>query len=121
MSSVLVRDLFGSQMFSNHPSWSDSVSVGSYHQHSNDNEIVIEVPLVGMTQENVAVEVVNNMLKVSAKTDNTSRYTRNFDQSWVLTKDSDIDNISAKLENGLLKVHIPRVKPVKRVINVAVA
>jgi HSP20 family protein len=120
MSSVLTRDLFGNALFSNHPMWTDSVSVGAYHQHSNENEIVIEVPLVGMSRENVTVEVVDNNLNVSAKTDNASRYTRNFSQSWILTKDSDTENITAKLENGLLKVHIPRVKPAKKVVNVSV-
>ncbi len=118
--SILVREF--DNLFSSTASttWADSPSYGAYHQHTREDEILIEVPLVGMTKENVSVDVSDNVLAVIAKTDNTTRYTRNFSQKWILTKDSDAENISAKLENGLLSVRIPRTKPAKKVINVSV-
>ena len=121
MSVLTVRDLFNDPFFINPSNWSDSVSMGAYHQQSNENEHIIEVPLVGMSQQNVTVEVVNNVLTVKAQTDSTSRYARSFNQSWNMSKDSDLDNIVAKLENGLLKVNIPRIKPIKKTINVIVS
>lgn len=98
----------------------DSVSYGSYHQQTNENEHIIEVPLVGLTREDVTVDVQDGVLTVSAKTNANSRFVRNFKQSWNLTKDSDTEAVTAKLENGLLSVRIPRVKPVKKVINIDV-
>lgn len=118
--SLLVREfdnLFNSMAST---TWADSPSYGAYHQHTREDEILIEVPLVGMVRENVSVDVTNNVLAVDAKTDGKTRYARNFQQKWILTQDSDLDNITAKLENGLLSVRIPRIKPVKKVINVSV-
>ena len=118
--SVLAREFDSIFNSMSTGTWADSPSYGAYHQHTREDEILIEVPLVGMAKDNVAVDVTDNVLCVNAKTDTNSRYTRNFNQKWILTKDSDTENISAKLENGLLSVRIPRVKPAKKVINVAV-
>ena len=98
----------------------DSVNYAAYHQQSNENEHLIEVPLVGMTRENVIVDVQDGVLTVTANTDGKSRFKRSFKQSWILSKDSDVDNVSANLENGLLSVRVPRAKPVKKVVNVNV-
>lgn len=91
-----------------------------YHQQSSETEHVIEVPLIGITRENLNVDVQDNVLTISATSDSKSRYARNFKNSWTLSKDSDADNVSATLENGLLTVRVPRVKPAKKIININV-
>lgn len=122
MSAVLTYDSINKlfNTFNTPPGWTDSPSYGAYHSSVSENAILVEVPLVGMSRENVTVEVVDNVLTVNAKTDNNTRYARNFSQSWTLTKDADSDNINAKLENGLLIVNIPRIKPTKKIVNVQV-
>lgn len=98
----------------------NSVNYAAYHQQSNENEHRIEVPLVGMTRENVNVDVQNSVLTITANSDTKSKFIRNFKQSWNLSTDCDVDSVVAKLENGLLTVTVPRVKPVKKVVNVSV-
>ena len=102
------------------PYWTDSASYGGYHQQSNENEHLFDIPLVGVARDNVKVDVQDNVLTISAAADGKSRFARNFKQSWNLTKDSDYENVSANLENGLLSVRVPRVKPAKKVVNVTV-
>lgn len=100
--------------------WTDSVSYGGYHQQSNENEHLFEVPLVGVKREDVNVDIQDNVLTISATVDVKSRFVRNFKQCWNLTKDSNVDAVSANLENGLLTVRIPRVKPAKKTVNITV-
>jgi len=89
-------------------------------QSSNENEHVIEVPLVGITRDQLTVDVQEDLLTVVAKTESKSSFVKNFHQKWRLPVDADADNVSAKLENGLLTLTVPRVKPVKKVVNVTV-
>jgi HSP20 family molecular chaperone IbpA len=112
-----INDLLGSV---SRPHWTDSASYGGYHQQSNENEHLFEIPLVGISKDNVKVDIQEGMLTISAITDGKARFGRNFKQSWILTKDSDIEAVAASLENGLLIVRVPRAKPVKKVINVNV-
>lgn len=89
---------------------SDSVSMAAYHSHTNANEQVIEIPLVGIEKENINIEVENGVLTVSAKTDNKSRFVRDFKHSWTTQKDAAIDEASVDFKNGLLKIVIPNKK-----------
>lgn len=91
-----------------------------YHVSSTEVEHVIEVPLVGMTRDNLTVDVQDGVLSISANTEVKSRFVQNFKQTWSLSKDADADNVSATLENGLLTVRVPRVKPARKVVNVNV-
>lgn len=101
--------------------WSGvSTSATQYHQSSTETEHVIEVPLVGMNRDNVNIDVQDGVLTISATSESKSRFVRSFKNSWSLSKDSDADNVSAHLENGLLTVRVPRVKPAKKVVNVSI-
>jgi len=88
----------------------DSVSMAAYHSHTNQNEQVIEVPLVGIEKENISIEVEQGLLTVNAKTDSKSRFVRDFKHSWLLLKDAVIDEASVEFKNGLLKIVIPTKK-----------
>jgi len=101
--------------------WANREYTTTHSQVSNENEHVIEVPLVGIGRESLTVDVQDGILSaVAKKTDSKSSFVRGFNQKWRLPNDSDVDNVSAKLENGLLTITIPKVKPVKKVVNVAV-
>lgn len=97
-----------------------SAELTNYSQYSNAEEYVLEVALVGMTKENVVVDVQQGVLNVSAKSELKSKLVRGFKNSWSLAKDADVENVSAVLENGLLVVKVPRVKPAKKVVTVNV-
>jgi HSP20 family protein len=84
----------------------------------NDKEILLEIELAGRKREDVTVEVVDQVLKVSAKEAQTGRegfeasYRERergaFERSFKLGTDLQSDKIQARYENGLLLLSIPR-------------
>ena len=62
----------------------DNSSYTAYYSQSNDNEHVIEVPLVGMSRENLKVDVQEGVLTIEAVSDLKSRFVRNFKQTYGL-------------------------------------
>ena len=91
-----------------------------YSQYSSADAYTIEVPLVGVTKEDLSIAVENNRLLVKAKGSVKSRFTSNFAQDWLLAEDADVSAINANLSNGLLTLTVPRVKPVQRTVNITV-
>lgn len=81
---------------------------------------VLEAVVVGLNKENLKVTVVDSSLVVEGTPSVKSRYAKAFKHSWGLVDDADINRIDARLENGLLTVTIPKVKPVVRNIDVTV-
>lgn len=75
------------------------------------NGYVIRVLLPGVKKENVNVSVSRNKLTLSVYTEKSkdsnwffNRYSRKF----YLSEDIDIDRITAKLEDGVLTIVLPR-------------
>jgi len=94
--------------------------VVQYAIRSDENEYVLEVAVPGMSREEVVVDVEEGVMSVTTKSVNQSRLVRNFARRFVVTKDADPTALSAKLENGILTVRAPRIKPLKKVVNVEV-
>jgi len=93
---------------------------GMYTTATTETESVIEVALCGMVREDVTIETEEGILAVATNSKNQSKLVRNFSQKFLLAADSDATAVSAKLENGLLTIRVPRVKPLKKVINIDV-
>jgi len=91
-----------------------------YVQASNENAYTIEAPMVGVTKQDLMVNVEGNRLIVKANASVKSRFSNNFHQEWILNEDADISAINAHLSNGLLTLTIPRVKPTVRSVNVTI-
>ncbi len=92
----------------------------NYAQYSNEKSYTIEAPMIGVTKEDLKVNIIDNTLVVSAAPSAKSHFSTGFNQSWSLNEDADINNINARLENGLLTLTIPRFKPSTRTVNVTV-
>lgn len=93
----------------------------NYFFTTNEDNYILEVPMVGITKENLSIVIEDNRLTVSAKADDkVSYYAKEFKQTWYIPKDANVDELSAKLEYGVLRLTVGRVKPVKKVVNVAV-
>jgi len=84
-----------------------------------DKEYRIELVIPGFKKEDVKVNVQNEVLEVSAeskteKEEKTRKFTRkefaygSFNRSFQLPKAADLEKISAKYDNGLLKLEIPK-------------
>lgn len=94
----------------------------NYFFTTNEDNYILEVPMVGITKENLSIVIEDNKLTISAKADDKiSYYAREFKQTWYVPKDANLDELAAKLEYGVLRLTVARIKPVKKVVNVAVA
>lgn len=94
----------------------------NYFLASSEDSYTLEIPMLGITRENLTVDVQDDKLTIIAKADTkVSTLAKDFKQSWYLAKDSNVEAVAAKLEHGVLSVTVPRVKPLKKVVNVAVA
>jgi len=91
-----------------------------YTQTVNENAYVIEAPMVGVAKNDLVVNVVDNNLIVSATPSSKNRWSTDFKQTWILNEDADVNAINARLENGLLTLTIPRVRPATRTVNVTI-
>jgi HSP20 family molecular chaperone IbpA len=94
---------------------------GNYSQSTTESEYIIEMPMIGISKDNLTVSVEDNVLNVKGKTDSKSLYVKDVSQSWTLNKDCNLEAISAVLENGLLTLKIPKIKPTKKTVSVKVS
>ena len=100
-------------------------TISSYpHSTANESGYKIEVPLIGISKEelNLDMELVRGTkyITITADPKNKTTWVRSYKMSYPLEDDADIQNVEAKLENGLLTVKIPKIKPEKKVVNVKV-
>lgn len=82
---------------------------------SEDGKYILSLAIPGVAKEDVAINIEKNKLTIKSKVeDNTEikyrlrefNYT-NFERAFTLSEDVDIDNISAKFEDGILTISIP--------------
>lgn len=92
----------------------------NYFTYSSKDSYAIEMPLVGVTKEELSIKAEGDYIKIEAKPSKTSKFVKNTAIHFSLKEDADIDSISAKLENGLLTVTIPRTTSEKKSINIKV-
>ena len=113
MSLVKTLDLF-ERVFSN-PFFSDEISRFDYRIHSvvreTDTSHEIDFIVPGFKKEEISVSVEGKNLVVEAKKgDKETKYTK-YNKSIYFP--NGVESISAKLENGILTVSIPKEKTKK--------
>lgn len=93
----------------------------------NESEYDVEVAAPGMTKDDFKVRLDqegNLVIEMEKKEENHEkkhgRYLRRefaynkFQQTFLMPEDADAEKISAKVEHGVLGIHIPKVKPVEK-------
>ena len=82
----------------------------------NDNAYDVSIATPGLPKDAVDVTIKENVLTVThenkKETDN-SYFCSSFKKSWTLPKDVNVDEITAKYNNGVFNVNVPRVPPVE--------
>ncbi|MBT8263119.1 MAG: Hsp20/alpha crystallin family protein [Bacteroidia bacterium] len=99
----------------------ENFSIPAVNIQENLTNFVIELAVPGLEKENIAIEVEENVLKVSSEvtskteTEDTDRkFTRkefsynNFSRSFTLPETVDVENIVASYKDGVLMVTIPK-------------
>ncbi|MBC8198363.1 MAG: Hsp20/alpha crystallin family protein [Candidatus Marinimicrobia bacterium] len=92
----------------------------------NDDDYIIKSELAGLAKKDVNIEIDGELLKISGerksefKNENSNHQFHkisygSFEKSYRLPDDALIDKISAKMDNGILVITIPTIKPVKSV------
>lgn len=92
-----------------------------YYVSSTDKQWTIEIPLPGISKEDLKIDFENSMLTVTANSTLKSKAVRNIKKSWALDDTIDVSSIAAKLENGLLTITLPKIKPTKKSISVNIS
>ena len=89
----------------------------------NDKEYIVEMLLAGVKGEDVSIDIEKDEMTIKAERKEVKDLRYNRKQSYFgkyerliyLSEDADVDNIQASLEDGILKIIVPKTKDVKTV------
>ena len=76
-----------------------------------EDDITINLTVPGYGKKDIDIDVIGDKLTIAAK-ENKDRNLSGFKKAYRISNDSiDVENISAKCENGLLVVTVPKIIP----------
>ena len=76
-----------------------------------EDDITINLTVPGYGKKDIDINVIGDKLTIAAK-ENKDRNLSGFKKAYRISNDSiDVENISAKCENGLLVVTVPKIIP----------
>ena len=134
-----MMNLFDDLMYGDFPTvfssnYSDGLSMPKVNIRELDDSFSIEMAVPGMKKSDFEVNLDNNTLSISAKTEsneseNENGYTRrefsysSFNRNFILPETVDESKIDAKYEDGILKIVLPIKEEAKqkpsRIINIS--
>ena len=127
--------LFDDLFVSSFPDISKELGVGFFEKQSFPKvdvvdcgkEIQIEAEIPGLTKDDVTVNVDENILTISGNSEtkqksstDVKKYIRkelkhsSFKRSFTLGDNIDVESLTAKFENGLLKIVLPKLETIKQ-------
>lgn len=83
-----------------------------FQLYSSDEGWVLQIDAAGLSKEDMSLEYEDGELKVSSEDENFG-----FQKSFMLGKDVDPEKISARFENGILELTLPKTNN-KKSINI---
>jgi len=106
------------------PVWNDLAIRNPLHDIiENEKEYVVELSLAGVKKEDIALNLDNDVLSISAeRKESDNRYNRKqtfygkYEKSFTLPESVDKENIQASFEDGILKLNIPKVDEKQKVV-----
>lgn len=75
-----------------------------------DDEYNIELAVPGLNKGDLKILTTKDVITISNEKSDTSKFVKSFKKTYRLPKDSDITNISAKVEDGICRITIPKDK-----------
>lgn len=98
-------------------------SLGAINIKETEKEYKLELVVPGFTKEDIKIEVEDNLLVISAKVEDSTTEEKwfrkefakkSFVRSFNVPEDALIEGITAKVENGVLFMNIPKTIPEKK-------
>jgi len=84
---------------------------------TTDEDYRIQLAVPGLIKDDVKISVSNSVVNISYEKretdDKTFFFTSSFNKEYSLPDDCDEENISSKMENGVLEIVVPRTKKKK--------
>ena len=110
-----INNLFGSNIYNDIP---------PYNIVDNYKEFLIEFSVPGFDKKDFLLEVEENNLKVSKLSSKNNKPENNFfkrqfnysqfEKNFTIPEEVNIEKISSKYENGILKIFLPKIKEFKQ-------
>lgn len=76
--------------------------------HESENAWILRMDLPGYSKENVKLSVTDRTLVLTAETPADQPFGGKLERQWRLGNDLDASGVTAKLENGVLELTIPK-------------
>lgn len=90
------------------PIWKDlekTIYSFDYDSEKTDDEYLLELPVPGLSKEDLSVKIINGKLEVKGGKEN-HKWTPKFEKTFLLPKDINTKKVEASVENGILTVKI---------------
>jgi len=112
----MVNDIFGNI---DQSTWNTTLTTKSstYHSEKTDEGYVLELPVVGLTKEDLSIKISNGKLEIKGGKED-HRWTPSFEKTFTLPKDINPKKVEAKVENGLLTVTIGITKDSETIVRI---
>lgn len=82
---------------------------------------IVQYPVPGLSKQDIKISVKDDRLTISYRPEKDTKYTKSFEFTYTLSKEVDLDKISATVENGLLEVKFTQLQstvPKERIIEI---
>ena len=112
MKTILLErclDDFASEFFGRTlPTFTKNYSILS-NKKETDKDYQLEISVPGFTKEEIKIEIDNDILTISSEVkDETIFCKKSFEKQYSIPNDVNQDEISAKVENGILYLVLPK-------------
>lgn len=88
-----------------------------YHSEKTDTGYVLELPVIGLTKEDLSIKISNGKLEIKGGKED-HRWSPTFEKVFTLPEDVDKNDVTAKVENGLLTLTVKIGKEFETIVNV---
>jgi HSP20 family protein len=76
--------------------------------HETENAWTLRIDLPGYAREDIKLTLTDNILQLTAETAPDAPFGGKFERQWKLGSDVDGANTSARIENGVLELTLPK-------------
>jgi HSP20 family protein len=122
----IFSSLFGDEFFDSNKNLASCNERPRANITKTDTHYQIDISLAGYMQDDIDIDVKENTLTISSniETEEIESITcefsiTSFERQWSLPKHANIEEISAKLNDGILSITIPFTKDSARTINIS--